>query len=180
MDFSGIVEDTASGVYNIINDVLAMNIDPAIKVEQVQAILAQVGQRFGQKMFDDVSLLFDSTAISATIPYNNNDRLADLAQKIVRDHAFRLDDSPIVKEYYDTILGMAEHRAFENAKSLDKHPTLTRRIRGETCDWCVVRQGTWTDPDGTLFARHDNCDCLIIVSGYNSRNGVLKNYRKKS
>lgn len=179
MDFSGIVEDTTIGVYNIINDVLAMNIDPSIKIDQIKDILAQVGDRFGQKMFDDVSLLFDSTAMSATIPYNNNDRLTDLATKIVRDNAFSLNDSPIVKEYYDTLLGIAEHEAFENAKSLEKHPTLTRRIRGETCSWCVARQGTWTDPDGTLFARHDNCDCLIIVSGYNSRNGVLKNYRKK-
>ena len=30
------------------------------------------------------------------------------------------------------------------------------------------------------FARHDDCDCLIVVSGYNSRNGVVNNYTKNS
>ena len=59
MDFSGIVEDTASGVQNIINEILSLNIDPEIKTVQIQSVLMQVGERFGQKMFDDVSRLFD-------------------------------------------------------------------------------------------------------------------------
>lgn len=180
MDFSGIVEDTTSGVYDIIQDVLRMDLAPEVKVEQIQAVLTQVGQRFGQKTFDDVSLLFDSTAIRSAISINDNDQIYTLAQKIVRDNAFNLDDKPIVKEYYDTILGRAQYSAFENANSLEKHPTLTRRLRGETCEWCRARVGTFVEPDAELFRRHDNCDCLFIVSGYNSRNGVLKNYRKKA
>lgn len=179
MDFSGIVEDTTSGVQNIINEILSLNIDPEIKTVQIQSVLMQVGERFGQKMFDDVSRLFDSTAIDSFIPYNENNRVYDLAQKIVRDHAFDLNDRPIVKEYYDILLGSAQESAFRNARSLEKHPTLTRRLRGETCAWCRARVGTFTDPDSELFRRHDNCDCLFIVSGYNSRNGVLKNYRKR-
>ena len=179
MDFSGVVEDTTNGVFNIIQDVLRMNIAPDVKIQQIQAVLTQVGERFGQKMFEDVSRLFDSSAIKSTIAYSENDQVYTLAQKIVRDSAFELDDKPIVKEYHDVLLGRAQYDAFENARSLDKHPTLTRRLRGETCEWCRVRTGTFTDPDPELFARHDNCDCLFIVSGYNSRNGVLKNYKKK-
>jgi len=179
MDFRGIVEDTTNGVYNIIQDVLKMDIDPQIKVEEISSILGQVGERFGQKMFNDVSLLFDSTAISSTIPYNDNNQIYTLAQKIVRDSAFNLNDEYIVKEYYDVILGRAQYEAFENAVSLEKHPTLTRKMRGETCEWCVLRAGTFVDPDPELFARHHDCDCLFIVSGYNSRNGVLKNYNKR-
>lgn len=179
MDFSGIVEDTTSGVQDIINDILSMNIDPQFKVEQIQSVLMQVGERFGQKMFNDVSQLFDSTAIDSFIPFNENNQVYDLAQKIVRDHAFDLNDRPIVKEYYDILLGRAQYSAFKNAQSLEKHPTLTRRLRGETCEWCRARVGTFTDPDNELFRRHDNCDCVFIVSGYNSRNGVLKNYRKR-
>lgn len=178
MDFRGIVEDTTSGVFAIIQDVLRMNISPDTKIEQIQMILTQVGERFGQKTFDDVSRLFDSTAIASVIPYNENDQVYTLAQKIVRDAAFNLDDRALVKEYYDVLLGRAQYEAFENARSLEKHPTLTRRMRGETCEWCRNRVGTFVDPDGELFARHDNCDCLFIVSGYNSRNGVLKNYKK--
>lgn len=179
MDFSGIVEDTTNGVYGIIQDVLRMDIDPQIKIDQIQSVLMQVGERFGQKMFNDVSLLFDSTAIDSYIPYNENDQVYTLAQKIVRDSAFGLEDKPLVKEYHDVLLGRAQYEAFENARSLEKHPTLTRKMRGETCTWCVLRAGTHTDPDPELFSRHDNCDCLFIVSGYNSRNGVLKNYKKK-
>lgn len=180
MDFSGIVEDTANGVYNIIVDVLRMDISPDTKINQIQAVLSQVGAQFGQKMFDDVSRLFGSSAIKSSIPYSENDQVYTLAQKIVRDSAFALDDKPLVKEYGDVILGRAQHSAFENARSLDRHPTLTRRMRGETCQWCVDRAGTFTDPPAELFARHDNCDCLFIVSGYNSRNGVLKNYKKEA
>lgn len=180
MDFSGIVEDTTNGVYEIINDVLRMNIAPEVKIQQIQSVLTQVGERFGQKMFNDVSQLFDSTAINSFVPYNEDAQVYRLAQKIVRDSAFNLNDKYIVKEYHDVLLGRAEFEAFENAKSLEKHPTLTRRMRGETCDWCVNRAGTFVDPDPSLFSRHHDCDCLFIVSGYNSRNGVLKNYSKRS
>lgn len=179
MDFSEIVEDTTDGVQKIINDILSMNIAPEIKIQQIQSVLMQIGERFGQKMFNDISYLFDSTAISSFVPYDENDQVYALAQKIVRDNAFRLNDYPIVKEYYDVILGRAEEIAFRNAQSLEKHPVLIRKLRGETCEWCVARTGTFIDPDSELFRRHDNCDCLLIVSGYNSRNGILKNYKKK-
>lgn len=178
MDFRGIVDDTTDGVYEIINDILRMNLAPDEKTRQIQSVLMEVGERFGQKMFDDVSQLFDSTAIKSTVPYNDNDRVYALAQKIVRDSAFELNDKYIVEEYHNTVLGMAEALAFANAQSLEKHPTLTRRLKGETCDWCVARAGTWVDPEPTLFARHHNCDCVIKVRGFNSRNGKLKNYRK--
>ena len=29
-----------------------------------------------------------------------------------------------------------------------------------------------------LFSKHANCDCLLVASGYNSRNGVVTNYNK--
>ena len=31
-----------------------------------------------------------------------------------------------------------------------------------------------------LFSRHANCDCLLVASGYNSRNGVVDNYVKQN
>lgn len=178
MDFSGIVEDTTSGVQNIINDLLRRDMDPAIKIDQIASVLRQVGERFGQKMFDDVSRLFDSQAISSKVDTNRNNQVEDLARKIVRDSVFAMDDKPLVKEYHDIVLGRAQYAAFENARSLQKHPTLTRILNGETCEWCVDRAGTWIDPDQELFSRHDRCDCTFIVAGYNSRNGLLKNYKK--
>lgn len=50
---------------------------------------------------------------------------------------------------------------------------------GETCQWCWDHAGTFVYPSGEDFVRHRDCDCLFVVSGYNSRNGILKNYVKR-
>lgn len=180
MDFRGIVEDTTTMVSDLVSDVLSWEVSPDTKIELISQIFGDVGPEFAQKLYADVSYLFDSQAIRSVIETDYNDQVYALAQKIVRDNSFALQDKSIMKEYFDTILGRAEEEAFRNAQSLEKHPTLTRQVVGETCGWCVARQGTWSDPDGSLFARHDNCDCIIKVSGYKTRNGVIRNYKKKA
>lgn len=180
MEFSGIVNDTSDSVKHTLDYILKLDIAPETKRELISKVLSRIGKHFGKKMFNDVSRLLGSTAIDSTIPFDENNQVSDLAQKIVRDSAFKLNDRPIIKEYYDVLLGRAEYSAFENAKSLEKHPTLTRTMTGrETCEWCRARTGTFTNPARELFQRHDNCDCIFKVSGYNSRNGTLKNYRKR-
>lgn len=179
MDFRAVVDDIAKQSQDEINSILKMAISPEEKIIQVARLIKGVGQEFAPKLFADVSELFDSTAISSKIDINKNNQIETLSRKIVRDSAFELDDSPITKEYFDVLLGRAENAAFTNARSLNKVPTLTRIMTGrETCEWCRARTGTFTNPDIELFLRHDNCDCIFRVSGYNSRNGVLKNYRK--
>ena len=180
MDFRGVVEEVSQSVSNSIAAVLSKDISPADKRGLISLIFQGTADSFTEKMYNDVSRVFDSTAIKSVIDTNYGQQIERLAEKIVRDNAFALKYDAIVKEYYDTLLGRIEHTAFKNAKSLDKHPTLTRMMTGfETCEWCQARAGTHTDPDGELFARHDNCDCIFKVSGYNTRNGVLKNYKKK-
>lgn len=180
MDFRGVVTDTAEGVYQEISSILAYDISPADKEAQITRVLLSVGSEFGPQLFAQVSELFDATAITGGIDINVEAQVERLAQKIVRDYAFEKTDSALVTEYFDVLLGRAENTAFRNARSLQKHPTLTRIPTGnETCAWCDARTGTFTDPDSELFRRHDNCDCIFKVSGYNSRNGVLKNYAKK-
>lgn len=180
MDFRGIVEDTTTMVSDLVSDVLSWEVSPDTKIELISQIFGDVGPEFAQKLYADVSYLFDSQAIRSVIETNYNDQVYALAQKIVRDHAFNFTNDAILKEYFDVLLGRSEYAAFENAKSLDKHPTLTRMVVGETCHWCEVRQGVFVDPDYSLFMRHDDCDCLFIVKGYNNRNGRLNNYTKAS
>ena len=180
MDFRGIVKDTTTAVQNLINYILALDISPEAKKNRIAGVYSSVGREFAKKTFEDASFLFDSTAIKSRVDINEEDQVERLATKVVRDSAFNLNDERITKEYYDTILGRSEHSAFQNAISLEKHPTLRRTIVGETCEWCEERAGVHTNPDASLFARHDNCDCLFMVSGYNSRNGRVNNYTKSS
>lgn len=180
MDFSGVVDDVTNHVFEIVSDVLEMNISSDEKIQRLQSVFDEIGERFGQQMFDALSELFGSSAIQSQVPYNENNQTYALAQKIVRDWAFELDDKAIVKEYSNVLLGRAEQLAFVNAISLRRHPTVTRRLVGETCEWCAKLEGTHVDPDPIYFARHDYCDCDIKLSGFNSRNGLLKNYTKAS
>lgn len=180
MDFRGIVKDTTTAVQNLINYILGLGISPEAKKNRIAGVYSSVGREFAKKTFEDASFLFDSTAIKSRVDINEEDQVERLATKVVRDSAFDLNDERITKEYYDTILGRSEYFSFLNAISLDKHPVLKRTMVGETCDWCKERAGTHTDPDQSLFARHDNCDCLFWISGFNSRNGRLNNYTKAS
>ena len=130
-------------------------------------------------MFSDNSELFASMAIQTNGFQNPDGQVERLSAKLVQNDALGRKTNPtIVRGFFDSVLADAQHEAFTNARSLDRVPTLTRRLVGETCGWCADRVGTFTYPDGELFARHDNCDCLFIVKGYNSRNGILTNYRK--
>lgn len=179
MDFRGIVEDTASGVQDLINYVLKLDVSPEDKEALLVQAFETVGRAFADKTFNDISYLLDSEAIGGEIAIDEDAQIARLAQKIVRDNAFELNDERITKEYFDVLLARSEEIAFRNAQSLDKHPTLERRATGrETCAWCEERVGVFPYPDSEMFKRHDDCDCIFIVSGYKSRNGTLKNYRK--
>jgi hypothetical protein len=180
MDFSGVTNDTSYRVYEAINFVLGLGISPEDKTLRIAKLVRQVGSHFHDQLYDAASQIFDSAAI-ATIGYQDVDAQSKrLATKIVRNYSLGRGSKSIVSAYYDSILGRAETEAFDNAVSMQKHPTLDRRIVGETCKWCESKAGTHTNPTPDDFARHDDCDCLFIVSGYNSRNGLLTNYIKKA
>ena len=178
INFSKVATDTARNMVKVVDYILGLNIPKADKVRRLRNVFNLVGSDFYFQMFNANSQLFDSLAIG-TADYNELlARIDDLAQKLVQNYNLTRKTAPIVKEFYDSALGLAQTEAFVNAISLDKHPTLTRYIVGETCSWCVGMAGTFIEPTGDMFARHDNCDCLFVVSGYNSRNGILTNYRK--
>lgn len=71
----------------------------------------------------------------------------------------------------------AQNDAMTTARQSGKRPTVTRSESPTACAWCRSKAGTFTDPDGSVFARHGGCRGKIITSGYGSRNGELKNYK---
>lgn len=180
MDFHPVATDTADNILPAIKYILDLDISPLDKTERIKKVINLIGSDFYVQMFDANSEVFDSAALG-TADYNEMTGHVDtLATKIVRQHSLGRVVDQIVSEFYDTALGRAQEEAFSNALSLGKHPTVTRSLVGETCDWCRNLVGTHIYPEGKYFARHDNCDCLIVVSGYNSRNGVVSNYTKIS
>lgn len=178
MNFSPTATDMGEQMMEVVSYILSLDISPADKRARLTKAFGIVGREFYSKMFLDNSEVFDSTAIGTLGFTNPEDQIERLAAKIVQNDNLGRGNTAIVKEFFDSVLGDAQKEAFRNGISLGKVPTLTRRIVGETCRWCIDRAGTFTYPEGDLFARHDNCDCLFIVSGYNSRNGILTNYRK--
>lgn len=179
INFSPVATDTAKSMLKVVEYILGLDISKAEKVRRLNTSFNLVGSDFYVQMFDANSQLFDSTAIGTTDYNEMAERIDGLSNKLVQNYNLGRKTNPqIVKEFYDSALGVAQNEAFKNALSLDKHPTLTRSMVGETCRWCQDRAGVFIDPDSELFTRHDNCDCLFVVSGYNSRNGILTNYRK--
>lgn len=178
MDFHPVAIDTAENILPAIRYILSLDIKPSDKQSRIADAINLIGSDFYVQMFNANSEVFNSTAIDTTDYSQMNSQVESLATKIVRQYSLDRVIDPIVKGFYDTALGKAQEEAFRNAISLDKHPTLTRSLVGETCKWCRDLVGTHLYPDAKYFARHDNCDCLIVTSGYNSRNGVLRNYVK--
>ena len=178
MNFSVTARDISRQTAKVVNYILGLNIAPEEKRRRLVKAFGIIGNEFFDKMFRDNSELFDSEAIRSMGYANPDDQIERLSAKLVQNYNLGRHNDEIVTGFFDSVLGDAQKEAFDNGSSLGKVPTLTRRLVGETCAWCVARTGTFTYPEGELFARHDNCDCLFIVEGYNSRNGILTNYRK--
>lgn len=59
----------------------------------------------------------------------------------------------------DTIKANAE---FHSKSGL--HPKITRKVRGNCCDWCMNLSGKYSYPDDVpddVYKRHDNCRCDV-------------------
>lgn len=178
INFSPVATDTAESMDKLVNYILGLDLKPAEKIERLKKAFNIIGSDFYVQMFEANSQLFDSTAIGTDYG-DMTDQIDRLSRKIVQNYNLTRPVDTLVKDFYDSALGKAQNEAFTNALSLDRHPTLTRTMVGETCRWCQDRAGVFVNPDPELFTRHADCDCLFIVSGYNSRNGILSNYNQK-
>lgn len=183
MDFRGVVQDTAKQMQEVVDFILSLDISPESKMVRLQNAFHVVGSEFYSQLFSAVSEVFDSTAIASLGLQMADDQIYSLSLKLVRNYGLGRETSSIVTDFYDSVLGNAQNEAFRNAVSLEKHPTLTRRLvsgatKPKNCRWCEKRAGTYIDPEPEDFTRHAHCDCMFIVKGFNSRNGLLTNYKK--
>lgn len=177
MNMTPIAKDTARVVASAIEEILQAKFSPGEKQARIEKIIRDTSNHFSQKTYADASQIF-ANSISAD-DLIDDFQISRLAQKTTRDYALMRDNlAADINTFFDSILADAQSEAFANAKSLEKHPILTRSIVSETCAWCQSKARTFADPKPEDFSRHRKCDCLFVVSGYNSRNGVLKNYRK--
>ena len=58
-------------------------------------------------------------------------------------------------------------------------PKITRYVNSEHCDWCDKLAGTYDYPvDRIIYARHENCDCVVEYHPKDGR-GIQNSYTKK-
>lgn len=181
MDFTGVTIDTADQVSAVIAKILALDISPDDKRTQIAHVVRTVARHYHGQLYGAVSEVLDSAAMTSAGLADPDGQIDRLAQKIVRNDALGRNTSTVlVTEYYNTVLGRLQAEAFANANSMQRHPTLTRtaNIGKPDCEWCVEKSGVYTNPKSEDFGRHDRCDCVFEISGYKTRNGLLKNYKK--
>jgi len=180
VDFERIAVDTAKQVSEQVDYILGLNISPGDKQLQIAKLVASIGVVYHDQAYGAVSTALGSQAVASTGPIDTTDRSNRLAQKVVRNYSLgRAVNDRTIKSYFDSELGEVQDQAFKNAKSMEKHPTVVRSLSGkENCDWCENLAGRHTRPTGEAFARHAGCDCTIVVSGYNTRNGLVTNFAK--
>lgn len=181
INFYPAVSDTAKNMQDVVDYILKLRTSPEEKIKRINNLFNLIGSDFYMQMFNANSELFDSAAIGTTDYNAMTDQIERLSKKIVQNDNLGREVDTLIKDFYESALGRAQDEAFRNAISLDKHPTVTRSMVGETCGWCKSLVGTFSYvPNSDIFRRHANCDCLIVVSGLKSRNGIINNYVKNS
>lgn len=176
MDYAQLNDSIIKKVLAALKLINNPEIDPEIRQLNQEILFREVGSAVYAKVYDMNA--FDME-IQHTRGPGIDDRhfgLAKVASASVSTGALGIDE--YVRNYLDTMASKAQHDAMRNAKESGKHPTVTRKMHGETCKWCESLAGTYTNPDSEVFKRHGGCDCTIETAGYKSRNGLLDNYVK--
>lgn len=176
MDYSKLTPSIASKVIAALRLINNPEIDPEVRQLNQEILFREVGQAVYAKVYDMNAFDFE---IEYTRGPGIDDRyygLAKVAAASVSAGTLGLDD--YVRNYIDTMAAKAQNDAVINARESGKFPTVTRKMNGETCEWCESLAGTYTNPDSEVFKRHRGCDCSIITEGFRSRNGLLNNYVK--
>jgi hypothetical protein len=178
VDYAGLnntIEKKVLAALKLINN---PEIDPEIRQLNQEILFREVGASVYAKVYDMNAFDFE---IEHTRGPGIDDRYYGLAKvSSASVSAGTLGLALLVRNYLDTMASKAQQDAVRNARDSGKYPTVTRKMNGETCDWCESLAGTYTKPDSEVFKRHRGCDCSIITEGYRSRNGLLKNYVKPS
>lgn len=152
-------------------------IDPETRRYNLEIMLREVGEQV-------YNVVYDMNAFDMGINYTNgktiNDAYYGLAKNI-SDSISTGGKSTVeaqIEEWLSNQILKAQYDAFWNAKDFGQFPTVERWAAPGCCAWCSAVAGTFVDPDGEVFRRHDNCKCTIRTSGYKTNNGTYSGERK--
>lgn len=176
MDYAGLNETIVKKVMAALKLINNPEIDPEIRQLNQEILFREVGASVYAKVYD-------MNAFDMEIDHTRGPGIDDRYYGLAKVSAATVSTGTLglgllVRNYLDTMASKAQEDAVRNARDSGKYPTVTRKMNGETCDWCESLAGTYTKPDSEVFKRHRGCDCSIITEGYRSRNGLLKNYVK--
>lgn len=176
MDFRSLVDRLAPKLRRLAATINDESVDPALRRAAHRAALEAIGQAVYAKAYDMTAWDYE---IAETLGKIFDPEIAAGMARNLSDSIATGDDT--VKDQIPTFLsvatGAAQFDATEMAGNLGKHRVVTRSLRGKgDCDWCRGMAGTYYNPGPEVFRRHNHCDCNIRAEGYNSRNGLVKNY----
>ena len=114
MNFSATAADIAKQMVEVVNYILALNIDPTEKRARLIRAFNIVGNEFFNKMFADNSVLFDSEAIKSLGFTNPEGQIERLSTRLVRNYNLGRKNDATVKGFFDSVLGDAQREAFDN------------------------------------------------------------------
>lgn len=176
--FTPTVFDQVMATVALINN---PEIAPEVRQLNLEILFREVGTAIYGKVYDMNS--FDMGIQHITGPGINDSYygLAKVVSNSLSNGSVGIEE--YVKNFLDNSGSKAQEDSFRLARQSGSHPTVDRQLVGaKNCKWCIGKAGHYIDPDAEVFHRHGGCDCRIITAGYNSRNGLLKNYapRKSS
>lgn len=176
MNYAGLNDSIIDKVMAALALINNPEIAPDVRQLNQEILFREVGSAVYSKVYNMNAFDFE---IEHTTGPGIDDRHYGMAKKAAAAvSAGSLGLPLLVRNYLDTMASKAQDDAVRNARQSGKHPTVTRKMNGETCDWCESLAGTYTNPDSEVFKRHRGCDCSIITEGYRTRNGLLDNYMK--
>ncbi len=175
--------------YAALNDTIHKKVMAALAIINNPEIAPDVRQLNQEILFKEVGAavyakVYDMNAFDYEIEHTTGDGIDDRHFGLAKVAAGSISAGAIglpqlVRNYLDTMASKAQSDATRNARQSGKRTRVTRKMNGETCDWCQSLAGTYENPDSEIFKRHRACDCSIITEGYRTRNGLLNNYSKK-
>ena len=148
----------------------------------------EVRRRYMEQLFHAVDTkiytkIYEMNAWDMLIPHTSGKGISNsyygLSKVAAAQPATAAELSALVLNNMQQNSSKAQYDAFETARDSGKVPTVERRTTNiKACKWCVSKVGVYPDPEPDIFARHADCTCEIWTTGYNSRNGLLQNYKK--
>lgn len=176
MEFGVVAEAVGEKAKKAVDYILKQNWTKEKKKKYLKRLFKLTGDEFYMRIFEMNSELLNSTALKSLGYDNPEDQIERLSEKVIQNYNLTRSNESLTKEFYYTVMADAQIVAFRNARSLGQHPTITRKINGETCKWCISMAGTYIDPDYEVFRHHENCNCSFILRGFGDRTGRYRGH----